>query len=60
MAVIELASTEVVPSTAGISVVRAYTNKPDCDRALGHALAQFKSSPGRVVTRDPNSPEAVV
>ena len=52
--------TEAVPQTAGMRPMRAYNNKPDCDRALADALAAFKSSPGRVVTRDPQSQEALV
>ncbi|PYN12231.1 MAG: hypothetical protein DME05_22125 [Candidatus Rokuibacteriota bacterium] len=44
--------TEVVPQTAGMRPMHTYNNKPDCDRALADALAAFKSSPVRVVTRD--------
>jgi len=40
--------------------VRAYTAKPDCDRAVSDALAEIKSSPGRTVTRDPRYQEAFV
>jgi hypothetical protein len=40
--------------------VRAYTTKPDCDRALSDALAEFKNSPGRVAKMDPKYQEAYV
>jgi hypothetical protein len=40
--------------------VRAYTTKPDCDRALSDALAEFKNSPGRPARMDPQYQEAYV
>jgi len=40
--------------------VRAYTTKEDCDRALTDALAEFKSSPVQIVTKDAKRQEASV
>ena len=40
--------------------VRAYTTKQDCDGALTDALAEFKSSPVQIVTKDAKRQEASV
>jgi hypothetical protein len=40
--------------------VRAYTTKPDCDRALSEALASFTSSSGTIVRKDAKQQEAYV
>ncbi len=40
--------------------VRAYTTKEDCDRALADALAELKSSPVQIVTKDAKRQEASV
>ena len=40
--------------------VRAYTTKPDCDRAVSDALAAFMSSAGIIVRKDAKLQEAYV
>jgi len=40
--------------------VRAYTTKPECDRAVSDALAAFTSSAGVVVKKDARLQEAYV
>jgi hypothetical protein len=50
----------VLASRISTEPVRAYSTKPECDRALSDALGSFTSSPGMIVSKNPKDQEVYV